>query len=162
MAILIAGFDLFVLHAAMVGWERVWVTHVGLDSARYAIPIDRRPATFREKRWQPALDDTKIESVQRGSVRVPVDYISFSSNPTFGKFLEMVRDLKRRGRCNVLVHHPGINIFRPETIGPAPKPMFDVPALVLCGEALGDAGITSPVTEDGFAVIHRGSLQVFR
>lgn len=161
-ATLLIGFDLFVVLVAIAHRERVWVTHVGLDSASYMIPVDRHAATFRQNRWQPGLDDTKIESVRRDSVLAPVDYISLSPNPTFGRFLVIVRDLKRRDRCNVLIHYPGIGVFKPDPAETGLKPVFDVPALVLCREALGDAGILEPITDDGFVFVPREKFGVRR
>lgn|GEM_PF-4981648 len=88
----------------------------------------------------------------------PVDYISLSSTPTFGQFLKIVRDLKQRDRCNVLIHYPGIGIFTPDSAETGLKPMFNVPAFVLCGEALGDAGIADPIADDGFMFVPRGKF----
>ncbi len=154
-AALLAGFDLFFILVAIANRERVFVTHVGLDSASYMVPIDRKAATFRQERWQPTLDDTKIESVRSNSVLVPVDYISLSPDPSYGQFLAIVHDLKRRGRCNVLVHYPEIRIVKPDSAEMGMGPVFDVPALVLCGEALGDAGISEPIADDGFVFVPR-------
>lgn len=155
VATLLIGFDLFVVLVAVAQRERVWVTHVGLDSASYLIPLERKAAMFRQNRWQPKLDATKIESVRRGSSLAPVDYISLSSTPTFGQFLDIVRDLKQRDRYNVLMHYPGIGVFKPDSAETGLEPMFDVPALVLCGEALGDAGISDPIADDGFMFVPR-------
>lgn len=154
-AALLAGFDLFFILVAIANRGRVFVTHVGLDSASYMAPIDRKAATFQQKRWQPTLDDTKIESVRSDFVLVPVDYVSLSPAPSYGQFLAIVHHLKRRGRCNVLVQCPEIRIVKPDSAELGMDPVFDVPALVFCGEALGDAGISDPIADDGFVFVPR-------
>lgn len=138
---MLLGGNLLLLVPMVLPERRAWVTHVGLDSLSYFIPINRAASTYRNGRWQPGLNATRIAPE-------PIDYVTLAPRPTYGQFLRVIRDLKRRGRCNVLIHYPGIPIVKPEVAGA--EIVFDVPALVLCGDAIGDAGINEPVPADGF------------
>ncbi|MGW8191743.1 hypothetical protein [Sphingomonas hankookensis] len=138
--LLVCG-NLVIMVPAMVPEKREWVTHAGLDSMAYMIPLDRTASAYRDEHWKPGLDETRLAPDS-------IDYVTLAPGPTYGKFLHVIRDLKRRRRCNVLIHYPGIRILEPEAIGV--ERVFDVPALVLCGRAVGDAGIQEPVPTDGF------------
>lgn len=138
---LLAGGNLLVVLPAALPRGRDWVTYAGLGSLAYMIPVGRAASAYEEHRWKPGLDATRFASE-------PVDYVTLTPEPTFGHFVQVIRDLKKRHRCNVLIHYPGI---RTVTSGSAGfERAFEIPVLMLCGEPLADANIPGPVLEDGF------------
>lgn len=141
--LLVAG-NVVLLFPTAVPAKQERVTYVGLDSASYFVPLDRPASTYRQHRWKPGLDETRLAPD-------PVDYVTLVPEPTLGQFIKVIGDLKQRHRCHVLVHYPGIGIVEP-AFGNG-ESVFDIPVLALCGDPLGDAGNQEPVPQDRFVTV---------
>lgn len=75
-------------------------------------------------------------------------YITLAPHPTYAHFLTVVRDLKTNGKCNIAIRDAGKPI---QSDGDAEGPFeyaLDVPALVLCGRPIGDAGFYGRLPRD--------------
>jgi hypothetical protein len=129
------------------------ITHIGLDSTDMLVPISMRPAKLRAGKWDidpiPTLDANILETVRNLGVK-PLALVSLSPQPTYGQAISVIRSLKARRVCNVLIreggwHEPGALIRFPG----GPEKVLRIPPLVLCGSAVGDAGFSGTLPADG-------------
>lgn len=128
------------------------ITHVGIDSASFIIPAKTRAAAWRNGHWdidptsasRPLYEDFEVERKTH-----PVALITLEPEGSFGKAISLIRFLKSRGICNVLIRESGR--FGDEIVDfpDGPDRALDLPALVLCGTQLGDAGFSGTLAPDG-------------
>ena len=74
--------------------------------------------------------------------------VSLSPNQTYGHFIEVIRDLRARKKCNVLIREDGKPL---KALAPHPDGSFDSwenSAIVLCGHQIGDAGFSGTLPPD--------------
>lgn len=119
------------------------LTFVGLDS--FALWALQAPvgSALQGGQWNPALATTQTFAQTMLGNPVPVAVVTLAPRPTYGHFLEVVRNLKAQKRCNVLVVE---NSWQPEMTSPDE---VIIPAFVLCGYAAGDAGFSGTLPKDG-------------
>jgi hypothetical protein len=75
-------------------------------------------------------------------------FVSLGPSPTFGQAIAIFRDLKRRQVCHVLVREGGEATPIKVNFGKGPEASLDLPAIVLCGRAYGDAGFSGRLPPD--------------
>jgi hypothetical protein len=129
------------------------ITYVGLDS--YVVVLSKPPSSsvFQDGQWKPALTKTQIIAEDWWGKPMPVSLVSLFPHPTYAHFIEVIRDLKHRQKCNVLIVENGQLFALPDEDAPVPQNEIYLPALVLCGKPIGDAGFAgilpagSPVDE---------------
>jgi hypothetical protein len=86
------------------------------------------------------LDQTDMSMRKRR-----LTFISLAPTPTYGRFIESIRDLKARGICNVVIRENDA----PEARVGNGRNALTIPALVLCGNSIGDAGFDVSLPPDG-------------
>ncbi|ATY33778.1 hypothetical protein [Sphingomonas psychrotolerans] len=139
------------------------VTWVGIDSLSIEVPASQPAVRLHQGEWDSndkglAASMSPVQTMA-GRERA-LAFITLAPQPTYAHFIEAIRDLKARRVCNVAVREGG----RPwrATI-PLPDGSFDgldVPALVLCGQQLGDAGFSGTLPPDGpIRLLPRGTDQ---
>ena len=122
------------------------VTHVGLDSFAVLGPPSRDPATWLNKRWKPPEAEAQMIVEDMTLKKRLLTVITFPPHATFGRFLASVRQLKGQKKCNALF----LESSSPSTTADSNvPPAGDVPALVLCGRSIGDAGFYGTLPPDG-------------
>jgi hypothetical protein len=124
--------------------ERLYITHVGLDSVIMIGSPKMRFSRFTKDGWSPVLKDTERHEEDMAGQPHAVAYVSLAPDANFGAFVNAIADLKARRRCNVTIREGGKIGFY--TDGEA---YLDLPYLVLCGDGVGD---------DGFNTSTRGEL----
>ena len=128
------------------------ITYVGLDSIDMIVPVGMRPATLLAAKWDidpiPTVDANMFETIGSASVK-PLALVSLAPHPTYSQAIKVIHDLKARHVCNVLIRESGrlekITINFPN----GPDKAIAIPALVLCGESIGDAGFYGVLPADG-------------
>jgi hypothetical protein len=151
-------FLLVAANAAFFAWR--WrgadavgtVTWVGIDSLSLEMPASQPAARLKQGRWDSdgkGLRASMIPVRTMGGRERAIAFITLGPQPDYAHFIEAIRDLKARRVCNVAVREGG----RPwrATI-PLADGSFDgleVPALVLCGQQLGDAGFSGTLPPNG-------------
>lgn len=128
------------------------VTYVGLDSIDMLVPVGMRPAKLRGGEWDvdpiPTLNAAMLETSNDAHAR-PISLVSLAPEATYGKAQIALRSLKARKVCNVLIRESGR--VEPGTINfpDGPERAIRIPALVLCGSSIGDAGFSGVLPADG-------------
>ncbi len=121
------------------------LTFAGLDSLDVGVPKSMRPARFTNGKWDfgPV---TKLEVSMLGGWRMrEVALVSLAPELTLGKAVAVLRDLKARKVCNVLIRDSPVDdyYFKAKR-----RQEVAVITLVLCGEPIGDAGWSGPPPPD--------------
>ena len=165
-------FSLIITASALLAIDLVWllnrangwssygtITFVALDSASIVFPRDQKVSRWHEGSWRPALNSTKITGTDALGKESQLYLLTLQPNPTFGRFLEVIREFKKRGRCNIALWDSGNVHLDFAQSGGWPKAMtataktlshadVEVPALVLCGNPIGDHGYFEPLPAD--------------
>lgn len=127
------------------------VTYAGIDSLGMLVPAGMRPAKFQGGKWDvdpiPTLNVAMFEA-HNDARTTPIALISLSPQSTYGKALEVFRTLKASKVCNVLIREGGR--MEPVTVDfpDGPDKAISIPALVLCGSSVGDAGFYGVLPTD--------------
>ena len=124
------------------------ITYIGLDSIDMLVPIGMRAAKLQDGKWD--LDPIPtLDSETFGSARTrPIQLVSLAPRPTYGKAITVFRALKARAICNVLIRESGgIYPVRLQSSDGSDKAL-SIPALVLCGSSIGDAGFYGVLPAD--------------
>ncbi|KQN37418.1 hypothetical protein ASG37_10205 [Sphingomonas sp. Leaf407] len=109
-------------------------THIELDSLAMVVPSRRPAARLVDGRW----DMDPRPDAERPFPGLPrLAYVSLAPDPTLGHAVRMIRDLRQRGICNVLIREGGSPYSVSDFPGGRDRDL-QIPALVLCGEAIGD------------------------
>lgn len=119
------------------------ITHMGLDSLVVPVARTSRSAQLVEGRWLPDLNAGEMKVQDMAGQRRRIWLVSLGRSPTYGQFLVSLRDLKRRRKCNVLVQSDVIGSTWPKS-----KDETLIPAFVLCGHSIGDAGFEGVLPAD--------------
>ena len=119
------------------------ITYAGLDSLSVVVPAKEPALRLEQERWY--LDGRPVsdwaEYMRNRGEGGPVALVTLGSQPTYVQFIRSIRDLKKRGICNVAVREGGEIMKSGE--------MMTIPAFVLCGHQLGDAGFGGTLPQDG-------------
>ncbi|HVI99188.1 MAG TPA: hypothetical protein VM657_08990 [Sphingomonas sp.] len=120
------------------------VTHVGLDSLFVMVPTSTQAAALHNGRWSPDLAKAAIPSEGEALHKRSITLITLEPHPTYGKFLQAIRSLRAQQKCNVLIREGNVLVE-----GHTKPDQLEIPALVLCGSAIGDAGFSGTLPPDG-------------
>lgn len=128
------------------------ITYLGLDSGSFVVPSKQRAAKWRNDDWDvdPAIASGFLhEKSASNAERRTTAYITLAPESTFGAALAAIRNLKGRKICNVLIRDAG-QLYRDRVDFPeGPDYPLEIPAIVLCGDADGDAGFSGKLPSDG-------------
>jgi hypothetical protein len=128
------------------------ITYVGLDSTDMLVPVSMRSAKLRAGKWDvdpiPTINAAMFETTRDARAR-PVALVSLAPRSTYVQAISVVRALKARHVCNVLIREGGR--LEPVTINfpDGPDKALAIPPLVLCGTSIGDAGFYGDLPADG-------------
>lgn len=144
-------------HADRVGT----ITWVGIDSLGIEVPASQAAARLREGQGNGSGDrgpDSPIAVRARSGRERPLAFITLEPRPTYGHFIEAIRDLKARKNCNVAIREGGKSLRSAIPLPDDSFEMLEVPAFVLCGTQLGDAGFSGTLPPDGPIRLSRDSM----
>jgi hypothetical protein len=124
--------------------DQAYLTFIGLDS--WAVVASPAPvgSALQGGQWNPALVKTKILAHDWFGKPMPIAVVTLSPRQTYGHFLEVIHNLKAQKLCNVLI----VEDAQRSELTTSPDEVM-IPALVLCGYAVGDAGFSGTLPEDG-------------
>jgi hypothetical protein len=155
---------LLVSNAIFLTWHfrpaKAQIFHIGLDSLMLSVPERQTAAALQNGVWEPSLAKASLPvSGMAGDVKW-ITLVTLAPDPTYGRFIQAVRALKARGTCNVLVREGAdLGEAAPPFSGPRPGPppagVLDVPAIVLCGSSIGDAGFSGKLPPNGEITIEK-------
>jgi len=124
------------------------ITYIGLESLSMLMPIAEPTLSLKAGQWQldgkPLADSTAYLRSLAAKKRMPM-----VSAPTFGELPGVLRALKARKACNILIREGGTAFTTGPMANPPGEEMLDVQALVLCGNSAGDAGFHGTLPPDG-------------
>ena len=127
------------------------ITYVGFDSLSVTVPARMKAAQLRDGKWDinpfqplhPSGGDSTGDSVP------PLAYVSLAPLRTYGAATDVIRDLKQRQVCNVVIRESGVLSSTVEDFPGGRDHGLTMDALVLCGRSIGDAGFTGQLPPDG-------------
>jgi len=155
--LILLALTLLVADLGFLGWRwhrdtapNAEITYAGLDSAVIVMPASTNEPvlSLRARQWH--LDGTPLPDVAaylRGLAkghRLPM-----VSVPSLGALPGVLRSLKARKACNILIREGGSSFRTGPLATPPNTEMLDIPALVLCGNPIGDAGFSGILPPDG-------------
>jgi hypothetical protein len=132
------------LYARHVG-SNATITYAGLDSLNVVVAVHEPAAKLRNGKWDidPFQPLRLVSPATTTGVRKRrLAFVSLDPYPTFGAAMNVIRDLKRRNICNVLIREAGILEGEPVNFPHGRDRALSIPALVLCGGSMGDAGFS--------------------
>jgi hypothetical protein len=125
------------------------IMFVGLDSTGAFVPTAYPFAEFRQGKWVPDPTVQAREIVEdMGGNKQSLALISLMPQPTYGHFIQSVRDLKARNICNIAIREGAEPIKSDTPLPDGSFEYFSIPALVLCGQSIGDAGFYGELPPD--------------
>lgn len=124
------------------------VTYIGLDSLGVVVPASRKASALQNGKWVPDLAITQFPAATMGGEKRELFHIALAPTPTYSRFVATVRDLRSRGKCNVLIREGGRPMGPVDTAERVRQPDVEIPALVLCGTSIGDAGFSGTLPPD--------------
>jgi hypothetical protein len=152
--LLLLACMLAIADALLLGWR--WhrdtaanglVTYAGLDSITMMVDADVPRLGLRGGSW--FLDKAPADPAAYAKGLAAEGHMPVVSASTYRQFLVAVRDLKARKVCNVLIAEGG----QLEKAAPMSKDgdvdTLTIPAFVLCGRPIGDAGFQGVLPPDG-------------
>jgi hypothetical protein len=129
------------------------ILYVGADSFALTVPMKMRASKLLGGKWD--SDPLRFRSVQiefgMGLQRHSLALVSLEPEGNYGKAVEVLRDLKKRHICNVLIREVG----RAEServiidFADGPDRALTIQAIALCGNGIGDAGFSGTLPKDG-------------
>lgn len=128
------------------------ITYVGLDSLSVIVKVSQRGATFKDGRWEPAASEAQILTRDMLGNKQPLTLVTLTSSAPFGNLIEVVKDLRSQGRCNVLVRGSDEEGPPPDFARLGGKEIL-IQALVVCGQAIGDTSAYGKLPPDGIVRI---------
>jgi hypothetical protein len=152
-ATLLAAINIFIL--LWNYWDRAdrtYLTFIGLDSLAVVSSPAPVGSALSDGQWTPAVAQTQILAHDYFDKPMPVAVITLAPRPTYGHFLEVIRNLKAQNLCNVLIVE---NAQQSEITSPGE---VEIPAFVLCGSSVGDAGFSGTLPKDGTLLDYQRAL----
>lgn len=124
------------------------VTYVGLDSATMVVDADVPALSLDAGHWrlgaQPMADPAGYAKQLAAEGHMPA-----VTAPNYGQLVHVLRDLKARKICNILIREGGTRIAAAPTSEVPDWDTLEIPAIVLCGNAMGDSGFHGSLPADG-------------
>jgi hypothetical protein len=153
--LLLTALGLLTANILFLGWRwhrdtvaNAEITYVGLESLNMLMPIAEPTLSLKAGQWQldgkPLADPAPYLRGLASRKRMPM-----VSAPTFGELPGVLRALKARKACNILIREGGSVLKTGRMADPPGEEMLDVQALVLCGNSAGDAGFYGTLPPDG-------------
>jgi hypothetical protein len=151
----ILGFSAFGLIVADCFWiysrfvaPNANITYVGTDSVAVVVGTQARAAQLQNGKW----DFDPIQSfpvdIGFGPREKDISLVSLAPKQTLGQAVEVIRDLKSRHLCNVLIlESANIGMEAGDALDQSGR-VLEIPALVLCGYPIGDAGFLGKLPTD--------------
>lgn len=125
------------------------ITFVGLDSLGVVVPASTPFAEFHEGKWLPDPKAQAREIVEdMGRNKRSLALISLMPRPTYGRFIQSMRDIKARNICNIAILEGAEHIKSTAPLPDGSQEYLQIPAFVLCGHAIGDAGFYGELPPD--------------
>lgn len=125
-----------------------WITYVGVDSLYVPVGPSQNAAAMRNGRWAPSHEKASFTVKDMADQERTLVLITLAPQPTYGRFLQAVRDLRGRGTCNILIREGRMDFETMSGALDASNRDLLIPALVLCGHAIGDAGFEGTLPHD--------------
>jgi hypothetical protein len=129
-----------------------YITHIGLDSLEMIIPMGARAARLHNGIWDidpmKAMKSVPIDQA-RGIDGKSLALVSLAPRSTYGQAINVIRNLKARRICNVLIRESGRAEGGSFNFPGGVDRALAVPAIVLCGSSIGDAGFYGDLPADG-------------
>lgn len=152
----IAGCDMLFLAWHSHNPARAFaLTYIGVDSLGVVVPASRKASALQNGKWVPDLAVTQVPAATMGGEKRELFYITLGPTPTYSRFLATVRDLRSRGKCNVLIREGGHPMEPQDAVQRGKQPDVEVLALVLCGSSIGDAGFSGTLPPDRMVRLKR-------
>jgi hypothetical protein len=127
------------------------ITYVGIDSLTMMVPAKTPAATLKDGRW--SIDPTQaLRSVplhfSAGIEKKYLAFVSLGAVPYYGQAVMVIRRLRAQHLCNVLIRESAEPSPEKRDFGSGPDHVLHIPALVLCGSSIGDAGFSGRLPRD--------------
>ena len=152
-AIALAAFDGWWSYAHFLA-PNADITYAGLDSQAAWVPSSKPPARFVSGKWDIGPVITLDLEMMNGRNPRDVALVTLAPELTFGKAIAVIRDLKNRQVCNLLIRDSEVDggrLYSPIGSGHDEGTDQDevaILSLVLCGYSIGDAGWNGPLPPD--------------
>jgi hypothetical protein len=128
------------------------VTYIGLDSVTINVSASARAPQLRHGKWDIDPSRTlqsRFYDPPPGQKRLEIALVSFGPQPQFGQAIAVIRDLKARKVCHIALRDSATVTPVKLDFGNGPETSLDVPTIVLCGAAYGDAVVLAgPLPRD--------------
>ena len=117
------------------------LTYIGLDSVVEIVPASLRAAEYHSGSWD--SDPTKAlhsryNEPPAGQPAKPIAFVGLGPRAQFGKAIQIIRDLKARKICHVVIRESGFLSPVAIDFGKGPEKSLAIPVIVLCGYPYGD------------------------
>lgn len=128
------------------------ITYIGLDSVMINVPASAQASQFRNGKWN--IDPLKATASKfydppPGQKRPQVAFVSLGSQFQYRQAIAIIRDLKARQVCHVVVREGATVTPVKIDFGKGREASLDVSPIILCGDAYGDAsGFFGPLPVD--------------
>lgn len=155
--LLLTALGLLTADILFLGWRwhrdtaaNAEITYAGLDSAVILAPLPLEAPILRLRAGQWHLDEkplTDVGAYLRGLATI--QRMPIVSVPSLGELPRVLRTLKAHKGCNILIREGGTVSRTGPLADPPNTEILDMPALVLCGHPVGDAGFSGTLPPDG-------------
>ncbi|MET3760368.1 hypothetical protein [Sphingomonas sp. UYEF23] len=137
------------------------ITYIGLDSVMMNVPASAQASQLRNGKWNIDLLKTlqsKFYDPPPGQKRWQVAFVSLGSQSQYGQAIAIIRDLKARQVCHVVVREGATVTPVKIDFGNGRETSLDVSPIILCGDAYGDgSGFFGPLPADHAIHVGAGS-----
>lgn len=127
------------------------ITYVGLDSLAFDVPEYKRASRFQNGKWDinPEESYQKVFPSSPSGQKTPnFYYVSLEPSKTFGHAITVLRDLKARRMCHILVRENADIFWGKTKFALRNGVILEIPVWVLCGTGYGDAGFKGNLPSD--------------
>ncbi len=155
--LILLALVLLLANLGFLGWQwhrdtapNAEITYAGLDSAVVIspLPLEEPILSLHAGQWH--LDGKPLPDVAAYLGKLAADQrLPIVSVRSLGELPPVLRALKARKGCNILIREGGSVSRTGPLADPPNSEMLDMPALVLCGHAFGDAGFSGALPPDG-------------
>lgn len=126
------------------------ITYAGIDSMGEAFPENQAALSLKAGALQP--DPGAMVTVNRlGGDPRQLAVVGLAATPTYGRFIEMIRQLRARRLCNLAIRREraqGLTPFISDRFKAGTEGFEYTPWLVLCGGSIGDTGFQGTLPPD--------------
>jgi hypothetical protein len=128
------------------------ITFVGSDSLLVTVPVSKKGATLKNGSWHPALSEAQISAEILPGKEQPLTLVTLTHSSPFPNLIEVIKTLRAQGKCNVVIRGSDEEGVPPLQFRPEGEDLL-LPAFVLCGDSIGDAGFHGTLPPDGMVRI---------